>query len=135
MVQLLRLRKHSTQIQISSLNGTASAKGLITLQINSNTSNDNTIESINAYIVPKLMSKLPVSTLNRNKWPHINKIRLADPQFNVPARIDMLLGAEFYAKIIRNGIKRNQDGPTAQKTSFGWIIFGAITSNQYKAHV
>lgn len=135
MVQILRLKKQSTQIQISSLGKTASAKGLITLQINSNTLNDNTIESINAYIVPKLMSKLPASTLIRNKWPHIKKIQLADPQFNIPGRIDMLLGADFYAKIIRNGIKRNKDGPTAQKTTFGWIIFGAITSNQYEAHV
>lgn len=36
----------------------------------------------------------------------------------------MILGAEFNSQIVQNGVKHFPNGPTAQKISFGWIVFG-----------
>ncbi|XP_011063365.1 PREDICTED: uncharacterized protein LOC105151386 [Acromyrmex echinatior] len=58
-------------------------------------------------------------------------IKLADTSFNVPASIDMLIGTEFFWKLICTGQieqSKNQSMPL-QKTHFGWIIFGITLSD------
>lgn len=86
---------------------------------------DETKEWISAFIVPKLLKSIPSHRVDRNHCEHIKTLPLADAQFHVPAGIDVLLGAEFYARAIRNGIRRQENQLTAQNTSFGWIVFGA----------
>ena len=52
---------------------------------------------------------------------------LADPTYNVPNHVDLLLGAAIYAKIQRPGFKEGSNGgPTAQNTAFGWILYGEV---------
>ncbi|XP_011067910.1 PREDICTED: uncharacterized protein LOC105154245 [Acromyrmex echinatior] len=52
-------------------------------------------------------------------------IKLADPNFNVSANVNMLIGAESFWRLICAGqIKQAKNQPTLQKTHFGWIISG-----------
>ncbi|XP_032589276.1 uncharacterized protein LOC116804701 [Drosophila mojavensis] len=52
-------------------------------------------------------------------------VQLADPQFQKPQRIDLLLGADIFFDILREGkIKGPDDSPTLQLTAFGWIVSG-----------
>ncbi|RZK36074.1 MAG: hypothetical protein EOO61_10965, partial [Hymenobacter sp.] len=37
------------------------------------------------------------------------------------------LGADFYARVIEGGVRKMKGAPTAQKTSFGWIVFGGYS--------
>ena len=80
-----------------------------------------------------LLSNLGITTPRfkgtRESWPHLEGLRLADPYFLCPRKIEVLLGAEVYAQILRDGLRHGPPGtPTAQNTSVGWIIFGAINS-------
>ncbi|CAH2085176.1 unnamed protein product [Euphydryas editha] len=58
---------------------------------------------------------------------------LADPKFNIPNKIDLLLGAEVYSKVIVEGIVRGPSGyPVAQNTRLGWILSGQVSSGVMK---
>lgn len=53
-------------------------------------------------------------------------IRLADPGFRIPAEVQMLLGAEVWAKIAGNDMYRNKEGTVLQDTYLGYICFGRV---------
>ena len=58
---------------------------------------------------------------------HISDLELADPEFRTPARIDLLLGAEVFASILRDGRRTGPRGtPSAINTCLGWVLFGKI---------
>lgn len=54
---------------------------------------------------------------------------LADPQFESPSSIDLIIGADFYHQIIKEGLRKGpSDAPIAQLTSFGWVLSGPASS-------
>lgn len=53
-------------------------------------------------------------------------IKLADPSFRIPARVQMLLGAEIWAKIIGDILYKHIDGTVLQETFLGYICFGRV---------
>ena len=60
------------------------------------------------------------------------EVRLADPSFNVPADIDLLIGAELCWRILCVGQnKPTEYQPTLRKTLFGWIVVGHSSINAY----
>lgn len=64
-------------------------------------------------------------------WPHIQGLKLADPDLSSSDPIDVLLGADIYASILRHGLRKGSKlQPVAQKTMFGWILSGRISSTE-----
>ena len=55
-------------------------------------------------------------------WKHIQEVNMTDPTFQQPGNIDVLLGIEVYAAIMREG---RRTGPPAE-TGFGWVICGNV---------
>ena len=61
------------------------------------------------------------------KWDHISDLELADLEFRTPARIDLRLGAEVFASILRDGWRTGPRGtPSAVNTCLRWVLFGKI---------
>lgn len=92
--------------------------------------------STDAVILDKLSSNA-TGALQRN-WSEIEKIQLADPAFYENNNIDIHLGAAEYAKIIKEGLIKNNDGSLiAQNTELGWIISGNIVeaNESRKIHI
>lgn len=54
-----------------------------------------------------------------------NDRALADPGYQDRGPIEVLLGAEVWAKTIGEDIQRSKTGLLAQKSEFGYLIFGA----------
>lgn len=80
---------------------------------------------VNAYILPSLTSLLPATQLQPTEWREIESLSLADPTYTTPGKIDMLLGAEVYAEVLVDGMKKHPEGNLmAQNTIFGWILSG-----------
>lgn len=123
LVQRLKLRKMPNQMNINGVNGTESAKGRVIVNFTS-TTNNKVCESIQLLVTSKIPQFLPQKPLPIDKWPHIKRLQLADKKFYEPSTVDLLLGADFYSRIIVNGIIRRPNSPIAQNTTFGWIIFG-----------
>jgi hypothetical protein len=52
---------------------------------------------------------------------------LADENFDSPSKIDILLGAEVYSQILKEGVLKEPAGsPVAQCTALGWILSGQM---------
>ena len=61
---------------------------------------------VEAYVLKKITKDLHVpleSIPAALKWDHLLDLKLADPDFRTPARIDLLLGAEVFTSILRDG--------------------------------
>ncbi|XP_058810352.1 uncharacterized protein LOC131675399 [Phymastichus coffea] len=58
-----------------------------------------------------------------------HKLLLADPTFHRPGRIDVVIGADIYHRIIRTGTRRFGQ-LVAQNTSFSWTVMGSAHSKQ-----
>ncbi|XP_037302797.1 uncharacterized protein LOC119193470, partial [Manduca sexta] len=82
---------------------------------------------IEAYVLKNITSCLPERKLEPFDWIEINGLCLADPEFNIPNKIDMLFGANVYSHILKEGMKRSPNGNfIAQSTKLGWIISGTV---------
>nr|XP_037875903.1 uncharacterized protein LOC119630464 [Bombyx mori] len=89
---------------------------------------------IQALIMKKLTNNLPNATFEKSNWPHLENLKLADPDFNISRPIDLLLGADVYSDIILNGVlKGSCQSPVAQQTHLGWILCGKMKT--FNCHV
>lgn len=86
-----------------------------------------TVESTFA-IIPSVTNDLPLFPLKTSHLQHIQDLLLADPHFDTPGPIDLLLAGDVHGKIIQIGLRKGAiDEPIAQNTSLGWIISGELT--------
>lgn len=78
-----------------------------------------------------VMKHLPVTNGVKFKidTKEFEGLTLADPDFNMGGKIDMLLGIDIWAEIVRNEVIRSKSGLCAQKTEFGFALFGLIESS------
>lgn len=90
---------------------------------------DNFQLPVNVFILRSLTDSLPASTLSSGPWQHISDLVLVDPTYNVPGKIDMLLGADVYATILMDLVRLGPAGtPIAQKTKLGWVLSGPTSA-------
>ncbi|KMQ82431.1 hypothetical protein RF55_23019, partial [Lasius niger] len=62
-------------------------------------------------------------------WPHLEGIELADPDCHSDDPVELLLGADTYAAILRPGLRNGGPlAPLAQQTTLGWILSGIAGS-------
>jgi Pao retrotransposon peptidase/Protein of unknown function (DUF1759)/Family of unknown function (DUF5641)/Integrase zinc binding domain/Putative peptidase (DUF1758) len=83
--------------------------------------------SVVALILPKITSTMPSeeAVIKKSKFKNV---LLADPTFNTPGPIHMVIGADYYGCLIEEGLVKN-DGIVAQKTNIGWILTGPALYN------
>ncbi|XP_061393091.1 uncharacterized protein LOC133328547, partial [Musca vetustissima] len=79
------------------------------------------LDILNKYIDDAMRLQSELDILD----PDNNDRELADPNFNEPRKVDLLLGAEVFFELLCVGqIKSNPSYPVLQKTSLGWIVAG-----------
>lgn len=82
-----------------------------------------------------ITAALPTIPVEQKNWPHLQGLKLADERFYQSSPIQILLGAEVFEEIILDGIiKKVQNSPTAMNSSFGWLLFGKVNSQDHKAN-
>ncbi|XP_050340313.1 uncharacterized protein LOC126766604, partial [Bactrocera neohumeralis] len=92
--------------------------------------NSKFIAETEALVLSKLHKALPINKFEKKAYIWKNKI-LADPNFNKPSRIDVVIGADLYPKIMKKGIIK-ADGLLGQATMLGWIVSGNIERSRSK---
>ncbi|XP_025267450.1 uncharacterized protein LOC112638978 [Camponotus floridanus] len=125
----LRIKEQCVEIAITGVvKGTIQAKKMINVHIQSRFNNFN--EKVECIILPQITQQLPQALVFKQDIAIPKHIKLADPNFNIPSNIDMLIGAELFWKLICAGqIKSSRTQPILQKTLLGWIISGPTPSN------
>ena len=68
---------------------------------------------------------IPVAPITQ--WKHLSGLELADPNYGIPARMDLFLGGKVFSKAVLHG---RWFGPTgalsAFKACFGWVLNGEV---------
>ncbi|XP_011858632.1 PREDICTED: uncharacterized protein LOC105556166, partial [Vollenhovia emeryi] len=118
----LRLKEASINISISGVDQAAiQTKSMINVRVKSRF--NNFCENIECIILPRITQPLPQRFISKPEIVVPDHIKLADPNFNVPADIDMLIGAELFWRLLCAGqIRTSRSQPILQKTHLGWII-------------
>lgn len=81
-----------------------------------------------ALITPKITVDLPTAKVDISEWKHVHNKPLADPSFNNPGKIDLLIGAKLFFKLLTDGLHHGSaDMPTLQNTELGWLVGGRYT--------
>ena len=120
----LMLPIEKTQIPIAALGAAKTQKtlGLIAMKLND-------VVETNLHVIPKITNEIPTKPIDVSQLRHINHLQLADPTFNVPGKIDILLGAEVLEEVmLDNRIKDN--GVVIRESLFGWIVSGPVQKSQ-----
>ncbi|XP_052759203.1 uncharacterized protein LOC128202543 [Galleria mellonella] len=133
-LQELGLKRSSVKGIISGLsenNSSVTSQGIVLLKILSMF--DPTFKiNVTTHVLKQITSRLPAKQIAEINWIKSANITLADPQYDSPNKIDLLLGAEVYSQILQGGIMKNAAmknaaGSTlAQRTSLGWILSGSV---------
>lgn len=127
-IQRLGLKRQYAKIAVHGIGSAKSAntKGKVTLLMSSRFDLTQQIQ-IQAYIITKLTSSQPQVEFNIEEWTHLKDYPIADPSFNQPNKIDILLGAEHFIQILKPGqYISTSDQLAMQNTIFGYIVAGSF---------
>lgn len=106
------------------------SKAMVKLNISSTKEGFQNVKlTLNVFVLKSITTLLPSKQVNATEW--VRNLSLADPGYNMPSRIDLLLGAEVVGQVMRDGIQK-QGSLLAQNTSLGWILSGVASSNSNK---
>ncbi|GBN10218.1 hypothetical protein AVEN_51705-1 [Araneus ventricosus] len=125
-VEMLGLKKEKRNILVSGLNDSSiPIKSQVTAMITNE--NKSYVRSLNFLVVPKITGGLTPSNKFDVSIGSFSNIKLADEKFNVPERVDMLLGVEVFYELLRPGqISIPNSNLLLQNTVFGFIVSGGI---------
>ena len=116
----LMLKVIRTQTPISPLGAAKAQKTLGILPTRINQAIDTSL-----HIIPKITNILPVKPIDISQLKYVKTLPLADPTFNVPGKIDILLGADVLEDIfLENRIKDN--GVVIRESLLGWVVSGPV---------
>nr|XP_029717320.1 uncharacterized protein LOC115260548 [Aedes albopictus] len=86
---------------------------------------------VECLVIPKVTGVIPTTQLDISKWLIPTSVFLADPEFNTPGQIDMLLGVSHFLRLLKLGrIQLRDDLPDLQETQFGWVVAGDVEEEQ-----
>lgn len=124
LVKQLGLQRSKSNIPICGIGNTStSTNGSTSITIRSRTSSFEA--SFEAEIMSKITNLQPQRACNIEGWRIPRNLNLADPQFHLPQKIDLLIGAELYLQLLSIGqIQLDLNLPTLQNTVLGWVISG-----------
>ncbi|XP_022160980.1 uncharacterized protein LOC111027071, partial [Myzus persicae] len=80
---------------------------------------------IQALMVKKITGNIPTNFISEN-GPRPENMILADPSFNVPKKIDILIGAVHFFEILGKQQYLSSNGPSYQETKFGFVASGSV---------
>jgi len=82
--------------------------------------------TIEFLVLSKITGSLPHTPIHNVSIP--DNVNVADPSFNCPGNIDVLIGGDTYWDIMCDEKFKTKDGPYLQKTLFGWVVVGKTST-------
>lgn len=83
--------------------------------------------NVKAYVLTKFPRIVPNQPLDPERLKCLQSLQLADPDFDKPGRIDIILGADVFLAVLEDGkVKDGAGFPVAINSTFGWIVAGKV---------
>lgn len=131
---LKKLKLNTEKIDISVI-GISQTKTTITekTEIELFSRHTNFKRKLKFFVAPSVSGFIPQRCFNPSKLHIPSELPLADPGFNIPSEINMLMGCEVFFELITMGqFKLGKGFPILQKTLLGWIISGPLPCGKAK---
>lgn len=91
---------------------------------------------IQCVVTDQITGNLPAFTVKRDVYNLPRNLKLADPQFNVSPKIDILVGAEWFWDLLCVGqVRSSLEHPTLQKTQLVWILARRVGNSKSTRHM
>ncbi|XP_062714171.1 uncharacterized protein LOC134290954 [Aedes albopictus] len=136
LCQMLSLKRRTINVPISGV-GEAETRARFLVNTTVSSRVQNFAVGMEFLVLQKVTSELPSAHIPVEHWKIPKDIQLADPNFNISNRIDLLIGAEhFYRFLFERDTKRIMLGPglpTLINSVFGWIVTGKVSETSSKA--
>ncbi|XP_058466308.1 uncharacterized protein LOC131439387 [Malaya genurostris] len=137
--QLLKTRKTPNNTEIAGIGGDVAAVASCSTVATVASRFNNFRVPLEFIVMEKVTNDLPSWTVDSSDWVIPDNIRLADPSFATKGPIDIVIGAQLFFELIRNGhMKIGDDKPLLQNSVFGWLVSGlhqnGITGAQPQVH-
>lgn len=130
-VERLGLKRTRWTVPLTGLSGVKvpRVEGIVECLITPRYNYDHSIP-VRAWVLPKVTNDMPLHNLPPHLKTKFSHLALADPLFDRPAPVDMLLGADVFAHIFDGKRVVLEDSlPAAFSTLFGWVIIGPVTNS------
>lgn len=128
LAQRLKLRRTKEFVPISGVGlSSTSSKHTTTIRIQSHCADFE--DSWKFHVLSKLTLELPNQSVHvsRVSWPA--DVVLADPTFDRPGSIDLILGVDIFYDLLRDGQFKSGSGePVLQNTALGWVVSGKVSA-------
>lgn len=107
IIQTLRLPRSQSSIPLIGIGEQSSnrTRGFTSFNITSLYDKSEKFQ-ISAHILPKLTSVISSAPITLGPWSHFKGLPLADPQFGSPSAVDLIIGADLYPQIIKEGLRK-----------------------------
>ncbi|XP_046985874.1 uncharacterized protein LOC124555853 [Schistocerca americana] len=128
MAEKLKLKRSKHSFPVKGINNAFAASVSYTCDVElSSRVNDFRVRTTCA-VVDHVTSDLPASKIDTRSWSVPCNLPLADPEFNKPATVDLILGAEVFFDIVCKERLVKPGHPSLVETKFGWILSGRMPS-------
>ena len=128
MADKLCLKKTKSNFEINGI-GSVKTNSLFKVACSISSLRDKYSHQIECLILNKITDPLPHTSFDISNWHFLNSYNLADPSFNCPGKIDILLGAKHCNEYSLNETYIPGQGlPLLRNTVFGWVVSGSIDS-------
>ena len=129
LAQSLHLRRFTQNARICGIAGIPHSDGkqAVTQFLISSVHSPGSRYNVNAFIVPQITGNQPACVISPiQDWKHLEGLTLADPEYDKPGGIDILLGVGIFIEVIRHGRRSGPpNSPAALNTAFGWVLAGS----------
>ncbi|UYV67106.1 hypothetical protein LAZ67_4003903 [Cordylochernes scorpioides] len=116
--------------QISGISGhfASHSYGLVEFEFTPHFKSDELFK-VNALMLDKLTNNLPTFTCPKSNLAHLKTMPLADPDYNISAPIDILIGAELAMTLFTGeSVIGDEEQLTATSSKLGWLLSGRVSS-------
>ena len=82
--------------------------------------------TLDVLILENIIQELPPTFFPIDSWKIPEGLELADPRFNIPGKVDMLLGSDIFWEILQERKLKMKDSIEFRDTQLGWIVTGQL---------
>ncbi|UYV80749.1 hypothetical protein LAZ67_19001593 [Cordylochernes scorpioides] len=116
--------------QISGISGhfASHSYGLVEFEFTPHFKSDELFK-VYALVLDKLTNNFPTLTCPKSNLAHLKTMPLADPDYNISATIDILIGAELAMTLFTGeSVIGDEEQLTTTSSKLGWLLSGRVSS-------
>ena len=102
---------------------TSICTGTLDLQINNTSVNP---LRVTAFVLPTLTQNVPMQNVDISSFDNYRKFVYADPEFETPGRIDLIIGADVFEEIFLERKVKRSEGLALREKIFDWVVIGQM---------